>query len=265
MRKRNVEEGSPNQIVDLEDASSKNKKKKNIIIDIVVIVVVLALLGVAGYLLYNEFFPNSLPILKMQVMNEDDTIDWDALLAKNPDTIGWIRISGTSVDSPVMQASDNDKYLYLGFDGEYDQRGTPFLDYQYSWDPQSTNSVIYGHTIFLDDETVEDRKIMFNDLHQYYKDPDYINKHGLIEYFRPEDKGGDGTYAIFAVIAVEAETDYRRLDFSSDEEFIEYYEAIQAASLVETDVTVSPGDEILTLSTCLRGTALADGRLAVIA
>lgn len=238
----------------------KQSKKKRIIIDVLIILVIIALLGTAGYLLYKEFFPNNELILKMQVTNGDDSINWEALLAKNPDTVGWIKIDGTAIDMPVVQTNNNDTYLYKSFDGNSDGKGTPFLDKDFKWDPRGRNSVIYGHSMFNSDIS-----IMFDDLHKYVEDSEFIQKHGAIIYNRPPDKGGDGVFAIFSVLIVEADADYRRLTFESEAEFLNYYAVWKAASVVETNVDVATGDEILTLSTCINGSTLEDGRLAVLA
>ena len=42
-------------------------------------------------------------------------VNFDELLAKNPDTVGWIKIDGTKVNYPVVQAEDNDYYLTRNF------------------------------------------------------------------------------------------------------------------------------------------------------
>ena len=81
--------------------------------DIVIILIILALLGAAGWMLYKEFFPNNTPILKMQVINrEDNSIDWAALREVNPETVGWLSIEGTNIDTLWYRPTDNDKYLY---------------------------------------------------------------------------------------------------------------------------------------------------------
>ena len=52
-------------------------------------------------------------------------MDFTALLAQNPDVVGWIRIEDTPVDFPVLQGDDNEFYLRDGADGEYDRLGVP--------------------------------------------------------------------------------------------------------------------------------------------
>lgn len=240
--------------------AKQKSKAGGIIVDVLIILLIIGLLGTAAYLLYKEFYPNNTPVLKMQVTQKDDTIDWNTLKAKNGDTVGWLTIEGTNIDTPVVQTNNNDTYLYTAFDGTNDECGTPFVDMDYHWEPRSRNTVIYGHSTMRSGVSV-----MFDDLLQYVNDPEFIKKNGAILYRRPPEMGGDGVYAIFAVITLEADTDYRRMDFGSEEEFLNYYASLKVASRVQTDVTVNAGDEILTLSTCIFNTGLNDGRLAIIA
>ena len=57
-------------------------------------------------------------------------VNFDELLAVNPDTIGWIQIPNTVVDYPVMQSAKDNPELYLrhGYDKKYTQYGCIFLD-----------------------------------------------------------------------------------------------------------------------------------------
>ena len=51
------------------------------------------------------------------------------LINKNFDCIGWVRISGTKIDYPVMQTKDNPQYyLRRDFNKQYSYLGTPFMD-----------------------------------------------------------------------------------------------------------------------------------------
>lgn len=232
--------------------------------DVIIVLVIIGLLAAAGWLLYKEFFPNNTPVLKMQVMEKTETgeeaVNWDKLRAVNPEVVGWLKINGTNIDTPIVQTTDNDKYLYTSFDGGSDERGVPFLDAAYEWNPRSRNSVIYGHS------TMRSRvHVMFDDLLFYHNDANFVSQYHTIEYDRPPELGGDGTWEIVSIIVEEAEYDYRQLNFSDEESFVNYYANLKAQSIVQTDATVEAGDEILTLSTCIFNVGLNDGRLAVIA
>ncbi len=69
--------------------------------------------------------PASLPSLPGQAQTPADasladpspiTVDFDALLAQNPDVRGWLYCADTVINYPVMQAADNDFYLHRLYD-----------------------------------------------------------------------------------------------------------------------------------------------------
>lgn len=69
------------------------------------------------------------------------TIDWDSL----PDAvIAWVEVPGTSIDEPVVQATEDSPNAYLYVDvmgqGAY---GTPYVDWECSIDSRFV--MIYGH------------------------------------------------------------------------------------------------------------------------
>lgn len=69
------------------------------------------------------------------------TIDWDSL----PDAvIAWVEVPGTSVDEPIVQATEDSPNAYLHVDamgqGAY---GTPYVDWECSIDSRFV--MIYGH------------------------------------------------------------------------------------------------------------------------
>lgn len=93
----------------------------------------------------SDFDPNDL--------NDPDglkqvAIDWDALKAVNPDTVGWIYMPETRVNYPVVQGQDNEHYLTYDFDGDQGwlaEYGAVFLDYRNKSDWSDQVSFIYGH------------------------------------------------------------------------------------------------------------------------
>ena len=73
--------------------------------------------------------------------------DWAALQAENQDIVGWIYVPGCDISFPVMQSKDNEYYLNHTVSGEYNNRGSIFLDANANAQFQDDNSIIYGHSV----------------------------------------------------------------------------------------------------------------------
>lgn len=86
-----------------------------------------------------------------QLLSLDDlTVDWDALLAVNPDTVGWVYIPGTVVNYPIVQTDNNETYLKTDFQGEtnwFVSFGAIFLDAENAGDFSDQNNIVYGHNM----------------------------------------------------------------------------------------------------------------------
>lgn len=184
--------------------------------------------------------------------------EYKALYAENPDTIGWLRIDGTGIDNVVMYAPDEiDKYLHTDFYGKYSYRGCLFVD-EYCDILSSDNLIIYGHNM-------KDYS-MFGSL-MYYVSEDFYRQHKLISFDTIYEKQ---TYEIVAAIKTELVPEgsdgfkYYEYTGSGDEDsFSEYVKFIEENKLYDTDAELSPGDKILTLSTCAYHSE--DGRFIVVA
>ena len=50
------------------------------------------------------------------------SVDFEELLQKNKDTIGWIQVNGTNINYPIVQTEDNDYYLTHSFDKKYNKK-----------------------------------------------------------------------------------------------------------------------------------------------
>ena len=75
-------------------------------------------------------------------------VDWDALRAINPDTVGWIYIPGTTINYPIVQSSDDSYYLKHDFKGSVGYIatfGAIFLEAENKANFSDSNNVIYGH------------------------------------------------------------------------------------------------------------------------
>lgn len=238
------------------------KKKKKGIYTVIIWLCVLVIFGCIAALIYI-YYPEieayqSYKTVSDEGVNDDHTYDWEALKAINPDVVGWIWIPDTIVDYPVVQTDNNDVYLYTGFNGESNKYGTIFLDYLFDQNavPAMQNQVLYGHA-----NRVYDRQ-MFASLY-HYQDFSYYQEHPTVYYTRIEDGNQPVPYEIVDVIKVPASFDYRRPQFGSDEDILQYYQRIHEAGLYDTGKQILPTDQIVTLSTCVFD--IEDGRLAVIA
>ena len=80
---------------------------------------------------------------------EDDkkSVDFSSLKAMNSDTVGYLKVNGTNVESAVVQAKDNSYYLSHNFKKNYNKAGWIFADYRNQFDGTDKNIVIYGHNM----------------------------------------------------------------------------------------------------------------------
>lgn len=181
-----------------------------------------------------------------------------ALVAENPDTIGWLKIDGTPIDYVVMQTPDDpEKYLHIDFYGNYSNRGTLFLDAKCDiWN--SENLIIYGHHM--------QSTAMFGTL-DYFSSESYWEAHKTIQF---DTIYREQTYeivaAFYAHILNQNEAGFRYYQFieADDEDtFNEYADFIKENECYDTGVDITYGDRLLTLSTCAY--QVANGRFAVVA
>lgn len=188
--------------------------------------------------------------------NTDENADSDNgitdLINKNSDCIGWVRISGTKIDYPVMQTKDNPQYyLRRDFNKQYSYLGTPFMDSRCDMN-YDNNLIVYGHNM-------KDGK-MFADLLKY-RDKSYFKEHNIIHFITPN---GVQKYSVIAVCKVKNDDEWYSYTTQKDKEsFSNLISHIKDKSLYQTDDSVEYGDYFLTLSTCEY--SQTNGRLIVIA
>lgn len=156
----------------------------------------------------------------------------------NPDSIGWIKISGANINYPVMHTPDEpEKYLNKNYYGEYSQSGVPFLDFRCNTD--SVNLIIYGHNM--------NNGTMFADLCKY-TDYSYFESHSTVIL---ETKEGTVQYNIFAVMKVKPDDNwYRFITADIQKDYDKQIKDAKKNSLYKTEVVPEYDKQILTLSTC---------------
>lgn len=188
--------------------------------------------------------------------NTDENTDNDSgitdLINRNPNCMGWLRISGTKIDYPVMQTRDNPQYyLRRDFNKQYSYLGTPFMDSRCDVNNDS-NLIVYGHNM-------KDRK-MFADLLKY-REHSYFKEHNIIHFIA---LNGVQEYEVIAVSKVKNDDEWYGYTCQTDKEsFSNLISHIKNKSLYFTQNEIQHGDYFLTLSTCEY--SQTNGRLIVIA
>ena len=174
------------------------------------------------------------------------TVDFDALKETNEDIIGWVTIPDTVVNYPVTQTDNNSYYLNHLYDGTYNKTGCLFADYENQADFSDRNTIIYGHNM-------RDGS-MFATLNEYDKQ-EFFNAHKELYLVTPEGGYVVELFAAFSAKPSEsgADTSPWRLSWKDDGAYTTWLNVMQDRSVVESDVTVTSSDKVLTLSTCRPG------------
>jgi sortase B len=165
-------------------------------------------------------------------------IDFEALMSVNDDILGWVWVPGTSISYPVVQGRSNYSYLSRDYTGRSANAGSIFLDSRNARDLSDPNSILYGHNMRSGS--------MFGSLKQF-KEQEFVDTHSVFCILTPEHQFN---YEIFAVETVDLYGDEYYTTFNREGSFGSYVETVLSNSLIETDVAVSEGDRICTLSTC---------------
>ncbi len=176
------------------------------------------------------------------------------LYTRNNDFIGWIKIDGTNIDYPIMQASDRkDYYLRRNFDKEYSYYGTPYIA-EDCIIGESDNIVIYGHNM--------KNGTMFSAIEKYFS-KNFYNEHQNINF---DTLDGYGVYQIVSVFKTTDDDEFKYHRFTkaaSENEFDQFIQNCKKRALYDTGVTAQYGDKLITISTCEY--SAENGRLVVVA
>ena len=74
-------------------------------------------------------------------------VNFDALAAENPDTVGWVYVGACDISYPIVQGEDNEFYLHQTFEKQANNSGAIFLDYENKPDFTDFNTFVYGHNM----------------------------------------------------------------------------------------------------------------------
>ena len=176
--------------------------------------------------------------------------EYSNLKSINDDIAGWIFMPGfkKALDYPVMQASNNEYYIYKDFYKNYSYAGSVFMDYRNNPFQVDKHIIIYGHA--MNDLS------MFGNLKEFSeKTEDYTQLTKIyLDLMNTRLE-----YQVFSTYLEEASYDNRQIVFSSDIEFEDYFKRICSKSIFDYGIDIKSTDKILTLSTC-NNTQISNGR-----
>lgn len=232
------------------------RKKMNIIVKSTLIGCAFFIATIGGFFLFKNIkkvpdFGTKIELHK-EKNKSDDQIDFNELKKINSDIYAWIRIKGTNINYPVLQAGkdkNTDFYLRKNINCQYDVYGSIYSQNYQNTDLSDFMTILYGH-----DST---KGKMFGDLKKYV-DKDFAKKHNIINIITPTQKF---KYKIFYVY----ENDSRLIPhphgfFKEDEEKQIYITNLKNAPAKEgitneyyyEDVTIDNNSKLLLLSTCTK-------------
>ena len=179
--------------------------------------------------------------IKAEDNGEGFSVDFDALLEQNADTVAWIRFDEPSqINYPVVKSADNTDYLTKTFVANDNKLGAIFMDYRNNSVFSDRNTFIYGHHLNVGGE-------MFSELLQY-EDESFCKEHPNFYIYTPDGKVR--MYTIFSAGVVKDTADNYNITYESDEAFTEYLNICKESSNYQVDVELNAQSKIVSLSTC---------------
>ena len=167
-------------------------------------------------------------------------VDFNELLKKNPDTVGWIEVKGTNINYPIVQTTNNSYYLTHAFDKTKNEAGWVFMDYRNDAVNFNQNTILYAHSRLTGS--------MFGSLKNILESSWYTNKNNhIIRLSTPTE---NTMWQVFSVYTIPKESYYITPNFNSNEAYQEFLNTMKSRSEVEFSAEVNTNDKILTLSTC---------------
>lgn len=166
-------------------------------------------------------------------------VDFNELLKKNSDTVGWIKVEGTKVNYPVVQSTDNSYYLSHSFNKSSNQGGWIFADYRVDFKNFGKNTIIYGHNM--------NNKTMFGSIPNMLYDS-YLNNSDNY-YIKISTPTSNTIWKVFSIYTTKPDVYYLKTNFKS-EPYETFLNNIKSKSVYDFGVNITSNDKILTLSTC---------------
>lgn len=241
---------------DYDRYDAQNRKKSIFRIPTIVLVTVILvaaiIMAVCGCKLtainnsYEEADEVYEEINRLFVLNDDESgitgeeFQWnyDTLLGLCEDAVGYI-YQKDIISYPIVQASDNEKYLRHMMNGEYNVAGTIFVDARFPEGLEGNFSIVYGHNMY--------NVTMFGTLPEY-TNREYYEKHPTFDIFV-----GYKHYKYYVFSAFVAEAEGYIYSFDQDNgDYKALFDRLRNDGEYKTDFReLTADDHVIVLSTCV--------------
>ncbi len=217
-----------------------------IILSVFVLALVVTTIVVTVFFMQGSSHSEILLDAKTTFYSTDSGAALKILAQQNPDIKGWLSIDGTNIDCAVCQSKDNKYYMEHNQLGETSRYGALFLQSNDSFERKGNdkNIVIFGNN--MTDGT------MFGSLKEYRKLNFYKSNPYIDLYYGDKTE----TYAVFSVMLISSiDNDGSEIykpyksHFVDEVEFNDWLVETKQRSIINTNVEVQNGDNILTLVT----------------
>lgn len=173
-----------------------------------------------------------------QTYKPTDELSFAELQKINPEVFGWLTIEDTHIDYPLVQGTDNSKYVNTDAKGEFSLSGSLFLDYQNKKDFSDRNNIIYGHHM--------EKHLMFGEL-ELFREEDFFDSHryGKLYY--------DGSWhdiEFFAFLHTDAYNSIlydTKMDVDEQQDYLNY---VKNHAQIYREHSYREEDRYVMLSTC---------------
>ena len=158
----------------------------------------------------------------------------------NSEFVGWLNVNNTLINYPVVKHNDNSYYLEHDIYNKKTTTGWIFMDYRINEKDLNKNTIIYGHAL--------KSGLMFGSLYKTTYKSWINNEENLIINFKTFEE--DNKYRIFSIYKIDETTDYLRVNFIDNNDFLDFIKMIKERSIYDFNTEVGEEDKIITLSTC---------------
>jgi len=187
----------------------------------------------------NEKINKDNPYWDYMKMNLIDA-NFTDIKKKNNDVVGWIQVSGTNINYPFVQTTDNTYYLTKDINKNNNSAGWVFMDYRNNIKDFDKNTILYAHSRV--------NGTMFGSLKNIMNNDWYNNK--LNHVIKLSTEYENTLWQVFSVYITPVVNDYIQIEFNNSDRYLEFLNMIQKRSAYTFDVSLNNLDKILTLSTC---------------